>query len=74
MKNTDFYMDRIDIRTGRTVSTDYFPKRVKCDCCPAKNKNVLLVRVSGIRRYLCAECRRVLDMLANRDSHSEMAA
>jgi hypothetical protein len=74
MKHTEFFMTNIDERTGRTISTDYFPKRVKCEGCPAKNKSVLLMRVNGSRRHLCAGCRRVLDMLANQGAPSGIAA
>lgn len=73
MKSTDFYMNNIDERTGRVVSTDYFPGRVKCEGCPSKNKSVLLVRVNGTRHHLCAECRRVLDTLENQGAPLGMA-
>jgi hypothetical protein len=74
MNSTNFYIDRIYKRTGRTVSMDCFPRRVKCEGCPAKNKSVLMVRVNGTRRHLCAECRGVLDTIENQDSRSGMAA
>jgi hypothetical protein len=74
MKTTDFYINNIDKRTGQVRSTKYYPNRVKCDVCPAKNTSVLLVRVCGSRRHLCAACRAALGMLHNSTSQSEIAS
>lgn len=68
MKHTDFSVGYTDER-GNIRLTKHFPQRIKCEGCPAKSRNVLLVRVNGFRRHLRGECRRVLEQLDDQESH-----